>query len=367
MRLVRRVLTSAAASLALGALLTGVALGAEPTTAEADADATLNLGLGADGATGLDAGLDGILGVTDGAAATDVVVDTGSGALLGTGQPTAPTGAATADVNLGAATDATTDGTADPAADANATIDLGASQASLAGAGMNAGSVVNIDLDAARADSVGASADLGSSTGDAGSASGEVAADLSIGAGTGATDASGSLVLRAGGDASDASGDASADLAFGAGTDAADASADLGIGAVLDALATGLGIVNGAVASLGLGAATDATDAADSSADLGTGAVTDVVAAGLGIVNGAVLGIQGRGLALLPGGAAVGGDEPTGRDGMAAPTAAAGPTGGSVPDTAMGTASELVFWGLLLAVLAGLTASTRRLPSRRRP
>jgi hypothetical protein len=165
MRLVRRALAGAAASIALGALFTGVAIGAEPTTAEADADATLNVGLGAEGDLDVDAALDGILGVTDEAGTTTVVVDTSGDAALNTSQATANEATAMSDVSIGVATAGVDSATAGvdtataPDADAGVGIDLNTGRASLAGAGMNAGSLLLIDLDSGRDDAVGGSAD----------------------------------------------------------------------------------------------------------------------------------------------------------------------------------------------------------------
>jgi len=288
MRLVRRVFAGAAASLALGALFTGVALGAEPT-ADADASVTLDLGRGTDGELGVDGVLDELLGGTDDAAAT-------TDAVASVDTRIDPDAGSTIDVSVGPVTspDIATEAGAD--ADADAQIVLDVDETSFAVAGRRGGSVFSVDLGAAPGGTAGTT--------------GDVAAELALDAGT---------------------------------DDPAD--------------------VDG-VASLVIGTGTGANDASGNVApDLGTGAVTEIATTGFGIVNGAVLGIQAAGTALLAGGAVVGGDAPAGRDAMAGPT---GPLPGSLPDTAFGAGDDVALWGLLLAVLAGLIASARSLPRRRR-
>lgn len=186
MRLVRRALTGAAASLALGALFTGVAVGAEPTNAEAGADTTVIVGLGGDGDPTVDVDLDGTLGGTAEPASTEAVADLGGDAALGGSLASATDGTVVGEVAIGTATDAD----AASATDGDASIDLGASQASLAGAGMNAGSLMNIDLDAGRDGAGGsgtASATLGAVTdaADGSGPAGDGAASLTRAAGSG--------------------------------------------------------------------------------------------------------------------------------------------------------------------------------------
>lgn len=334
MRLVRRALAGAAASLALSALFTGVALGAGPNT-EADADATISVGLGADDESTLDAGLDGILGVND-EAGTNAVVDLNGDAVL-SGSPTA-----TGDLAIGAsAMTEATDGTAADA-DASATIALDAAQASLAGVGMNAGSVMIIDLDAGRVDAVGSS-DV----------------SLAIGADTDAADTTAdadvSVTLGTGTEAGDSSADLAGALSLGAGTDATDGSADVAVALSLNGLVpelTDIGAVEGlSLESIG-------AEVGDVSTDAGSVDPTGAFDAVTSLIPEAVLGVGDESPDVTP-------DEVDGSANADLSTTPAG-AGGSLPDTAFGPGSDVALWGLLLVLLAGLWVSGGAVPSRRR-
>lgn len=277
MRLVRRVFVGAAASLALGALFTGVALGAEPN-ADADASITLDPGVGTDGDLGVDTALHAILGGgIDDAATTDGVVSVDSA--------TDPDGASTADVTVGPLTSPDVAGEAGTDADADAQLVLDADETTFAVAGRRGGSVFNVDLGASpdgTAGSPDAELMLGAGTNDS-AADADGFAAMALGTGSGANDASAILALGAGSDANDASGSAAADLALGAGTVASD------------------------------------TVASDAVGGVGSETVTDVAATGLGGARGAVLGIQERLSLLTAVAAAGGGDAPAGGTAWPAP------------------------------------------------
>lgn len=315
MRLVRRALAGAAASMALGALFTGVALGAEPS-AEADVDVTFGPGSD-DQSVAVDLGglLDGVTGdaVIDGTTDANVQLDATLNSAAATasdasGIATVTAADTTAIVEIGGGATANPDvaSGADATADGAAAISLRTSRANLAGAGMAAGSVMLIDLDTSRDDAAAANAD-------------------------------GSLTI--GGSADDAAADAVASLGLGAAGGRAGANADGSLGIDL--------------ASIGVPDAGSPMPLADRLGRLAVATLGGVLSAAPSAPSA--------------GGDAGTGDDPAGAgggsDASAAPAGTTGTSGGvSLPDTAMAVANEVALWGLILVLLAALAGSSRRLP-----
>lgn len=290
MRLVRRALAGAGASLALGALFAGAALGAEPTTAEATADATLTIGLGADDDDlGVDVTVVGIVALTDERSVTDADVRVAATATVGSGRTATSDGTVRAAVAIGGATDAADGAWLDVAAAAR--IDVDAARAPRGRTSAVAGLAVLIDLDSDRDDAVGASAGL----------------------------------------------------AAGLGAKAADGS-DVKAAAVLNLASASTGGASRFSAATGAAAESDAAPLPHvDAASVLAFAAQDTVAAG---------------------GETVDGDEPAGGDGAFAPAGTVTATDASLPDTALGTDSEVTLWGILLAVLAGFALARRHLVGR---